>query len=355
MGAASLASNTWGAPIRAQVDTLLSQTQVPGALALLNEQGLGGGKQMRPALLLTLGSILGVPRSRLLAYAQAAERVHAATLLHDDVVDQAVERRGRPTLNSQGHNRKAVLGGDLLLAHALASLSAHMGAQAHREAIDDGAEGVDPRVHAAVVAEMHHTLVALVEGEWLQLEGRGVARIEEAQLVEITKKKTASLLAWCCSTPARLAGSSDAELESYRGFGRHFGVSFQILDDVLDFEPGTGKPMGQDLFEGQCNWVVYRVLRTTPELRARVEAYLEAWQEREAPLRLVGTRDPRAAVPLLEDPEFVAALPGAKQWAREQAELQCESAIAYLEPLLAGRDGWPPFVKALRTWARRRS
>ncbi len=240
-----------------------SGSAVPGGLELLNDRALASGKRIRPALLFRVADCLGVPREKALPYAVAAERIHNATLLHDDVIDEAHTRRGRPTLNAGGENRRAILAGDLLLARTLSELATANDFASLRELFD--------------------VLVDLTEGEWLQLEARGSLDVEERHLREVSRKKTASLFSWCMAAPARIAGLSSDTLQRLRQCGIHLGVAFQLWDDCEDFNAKSGKPFGQDLREGQVNFVIQNLMRRAPEFRPVIEGAL--WKGLELPLK----------------------------------------------------------------------
>ena len=240
------------ASLRYELDS--EELSLPGGIALLNGQ-LTDGKRFRPQLLMRVADCLGVAAPLAAPYAIAVERIHNATLLHDDVVDEAQVRRNKPTLNASGENRKAILAGDLLLARALRDL----GASANRGALE----------------ELFEVLVELTEGEWLQLESRYRLEVGERHLYEVARKKTASLIRWCCSVPGHLLGSLPKGSTASLGvFGTHLGIAFQLMDDCLDFDPASGKPFAQDLAEGQVNFVTQNLLRQSPEWRAEIEARL---------------------------------------------------------------------------------
>lgn len=226
------------------------QSELPGALDLLNEHALKGGKGFRPKILRAVAACLGLKSDRVDAFAIAAERFHSATLLHDDVIDDAVTRRGRPTLNAQGENKRAILGGDLLLAETLRDL---------------GKTG-----QWIVLQDLLDVLVELTEGEWLQLESRHNADVDRRHLLEVARKKTGSVIGWCFAAPARISSLWELALP-LRLVGQSVGLVFQILDDVLDFDPSSsGKPYCQDLREGQINFVTVELLDLQPQLKTSI-------------------------------------------------------------------------------------
>lgn len=233
-------------PIRIP-EEILELSAVPAGLELLNDRVLDGGKRMRPELLFRVAECLGLDRRTVLPYAVAAERIHNATLLHDDVIDEAKQRRGRPTLNANGENRRAILAGDLLMARTFRDLG--------------------ESEHTPVLRDLFAVLVDLTEGEWLQLEARGVLDVSERHLRAVARKKTASLLSWCFSTPARVALQPQRVIDALRSVGMHLGVAFQLWDDAEDFNPASGKGFAQDLREGQVNSVVRDLLANDSRFR----------------------------------------------------------------------------------------
>lgn len=203
------------------------------------------GKRFRPALCFLFGEVFGLGIESLLPYARAVEMTHTASLVHDDVIDEAHERRKLATLNHRFGNTSAVLGGDYLLAKVI------------RDMLETG--------KISIIADLTEAIKDLADGEWLQhqLKVRFQATLEELETV--AKKKTGSLMVWSCVTPARLAGQSAEVLETCRELGNGIGVFFQILDDVNDFNPNSGKPFAQDLKAGQLNTVTARMVLKHPE------------------------------------------------------------------------------------------
>jgi geranylgeranyl pyrophosphate synthase len=238
----------------------LDSTSLPEAAALLNRQTLIGGKKFRPALCFLLSEIFSIPHEQMKIYAVAAERIHNATLIHDDIIDETPKRRGKATLNASGFNRRAVLAGDLLLVRALK---------------DVGLAG-----DLKILRDLNETLVELVEGEWLQLESRGMVDRDESHLRQVAIKKTSSLIAWCCTVAAHLAGLSEKNQSPLKDFGHHVGLAFQMIDDCLDFSTSSGKPFSQDLFEGQINFVTQELLKNRPPLKKQMA---EAMRKRLSP------------------------------------------------------------------------
>ena len=161
------------------------------------------------------------------------EMIHIATLIHDDVIDNASTRRGRPTASSVFGNTPAILSGDVLLSKAMSILA------------QDGDIDIIRTVSAAVVE--------LAEGEVRELECRGRFDLSEEEHFEILRMKTASFIQSCCAVGARLAGAEDVIIETLGSYGYHIGMAFQIVDDLLDYRGNpstTGKPLATDFREG---------------------------------------------------------------------------------------------------------
>jgi octaprenyl-diphosphate synthase len=214
-----------------------------------------GGKRVRPLAVLLSAACCGPipPAARELAV--VAELVHTATLLHDDVIDDGRERRGAPAARLLFGNAVSVLAGDLLLVHALARTLEHA---------------------PAVLPDLIATLRRLVEGEIVQLRGRSELDVSETTYERILLDKTASLFAWATRVGARVAGAP-AEIEhSLARFGELLGMSFQLVDDVLDYSSErTGKTSLADLREGKLTLPLVLAVERRPELRdpvARIHA-----------------------------------------------------------------------------------
>ncbi len=186
----------------------------------------GGSKRARPMLVHHFGDAVGVGGEPLVEVATAAELIHSASLLHDDVVDAGMFRRGRPTVNARWGNIVAVMSGDLILSTTLLRL-AHLDARVTQSAL-------------AVVSEMTRAAIA-------EVEARGVLDLSIPQLRYIAEGKTGSLFGWCGRAVATLANQPEAA-QRLEGFGRHLGVAFQIADDIRDLlGTDVGKPRFADL------------------------------------------------------------------------------------------------------------
>ncbi len=225
---------------------LPEQDVVPEIPALLNRTVLLGGKRMRPALCLMMGGVFGLDLEKVKPFARAIELTHAASLAHDDVIDEALLRRQRQTLNAAASNVRAVLAGDLLLARVMAEVS-RLGPL---KVIEDLALAVED----------------LVRGEWLQDGLRGQVTVDREVLDQVALLKTGSLLRFCAVAPARLAGASESQVQACARLGEAIGVAFQWVDDVLDFDAHSGKRPSQDLQAGLLNSVSVEMLREDPSL-----------------------------------------------------------------------------------------
>jgi octaprenyl-diphosphate synthase len=192
-----------------------------------------GGKRVRPMACLLMVSACGGDPRRAVPIAAAAELIHSATLLHDDVIDEGEERRNRPAARVLWGNLVSVLSGDLLLTRAL--------------------QLVDGAAVPGTMQDMLATLDRLVCGEVAQLHARGRLDLGVQGYFEIVKGKTASLFGFACRSGARVARRDDL-VEVAGEFGEKIGLAFQIVDDVLDLAgdaSAVGKKLGADLAEGK--------------------------------------------------------------------------------------------------------
>ena len=221
-----------------------------------------GGKRLRPALLLLCARFAGGGGKTAIQLGAVVEMIHAATLVHDDVIDVARTRRGRPSTNVQWGNHTCVLAGDWLL-HA-------------------GLSGRAPRTQFFHILDLLIGLTQLmVEGELIQLDRLGQISITEADCMELVDRKTACLFSACAKLGA-VAGRADTQFEEKLGeFAWNLGMAFQLIDDMLDFtsvEQTLGKPVGGDLKEGRIThtalWFTLRSETATPAERSMVERVL---------------------------------------------------------------------------------
>jgi len=214
-----------------------------------------GGKRVRPTLLLLCCRMLGEPGETAIRLAAVIEMIHSATLVHDDVIDTAETRRGRPSTNAIWGNQTSVLAGDWLYM------------QAFQVALRER--------NFHVLDLLIGLTQTMVEGELLQLERVRKIDISEADYIELVDRKTASLFAVSARLGAYAAGAGE-KVESCLGdYGWNLGIAFQLVDDILDFtsrEAILGKPVGRDLQEGKVTLpLIYALQDATPAERALVE------------------------------------------------------------------------------------
>ena len=189
------------------------------------------GKQMRPMFVFLSGKVFGDVKDGTYTAASLIELLHTATLVHDDVVDDANERRGYFSLNALWKNKIAVLVGDYLLSRGLLT------------SVENGQNEL-LRIVSQAVERMS-------EGELLQMEKARLLNLTEETYYQVIGHKTASLISACCESGAYSSGASEEECERMREFGEAVGMAFQIKDDLFDYGDGmdTGKATGIDIQE----------------------------------------------------------------------------------------------------------
>ena len=219
----------------------------------------GGGKRIRPSLLLLAARSLGFSGHGMIRLGAVVEMVHTATLVHDDIIDAADMRRGRPSTNRTWGNSKCVLVGDWLYM------------QAFRVALDER--------NFRVLELLIRLTQQMVEGELLQMERLGKP-ISEGEYNDLIYRKTACLFEVSMRLGAVLAGAGRALEDTMGDYGRNLGLAFQIVDDVLDLtatEEVLGKPVASDLREGKATLAVIHTLEngSTPAERSAIQTVLE--------------------------------------------------------------------------------
>jgi octaprenyl-diphosphate synthase len=267
------------------------------------------GKRLRPALVLFAGRACGSLSGDHATLAAVVEMIHTATLVHDDVLDEAVIRRHAATLNAEWGNETAVLMGDYLFTHAF-----HLAASLESTRVCRWIGAATNRV---------------CEGEMQQVFHRGNLELHERDYFEIIEAKTAELTAVSCRLGAFYAGANEATVASLDAYGRNLGIAFQIADDVMDIwgeERATGKSLGTDLKQQKLTLPVIKLLALAdqeseptirslvvgakPDARRRLKPLLEesgalnlAWQIAKRHVRLA-----LDSLDCLEDSESTAAL-----------------------------------------------
>jgi octaprenyl-diphosphate synthase len=218
----------------------------------------GGGKRIRPALLLLSAKLFDYQGRGAVRLGAVVEIIHTATLVHDDIIDEAEIRRGRPAANTQWGNSKCVLAGDWLYM------------QAFKVALQER----DFRILDALIDLTQQ----MVEGELLQIEKLGKL-ISLDEYFELIFRKTACLFSVCMRMGAIIGGATPEQEENLAQYGRDLGMAFQIVDDVLDLtasESILGKPVASDLREGKVTMaVIHSLERCTASERQMIASVVE--------------------------------------------------------------------------------
>ena len=213
----------------------------------------GGGKRIRPAVLLLSSKLFPYTGRGAVKLGAVVEIIHTATLVHDDIIDEAQTRRGRPAANTQWGNSKCVLAGDWLYM------------QAFKIAVQER--------NFRILDTLIDLTQKMVEGELLQIEKLGKL-ISLDEHFDLIFRKTACLFSVCMRLGAILGGATPEQEENLAQYGRDLGMAFQIVDDVLDLtasEDVLGKPVASDLREGKVTMAVIHALeRCTPEERETI-------------------------------------------------------------------------------------
>ncbi|HMA18434.1 MAG TPA: polyprenyl synthetase family protein [Thermoanaerobaculia bacterium] len=225
----------------------------------------GGGKRIRPALLLLCSRLLEYDEKerRDVRYATVIEFIHTATLVHDDVIDEARLRRGRTSANARWGNNLTVLFGDYLYTKSMGI------------ALDEG--------DLTILKVLSDTTLSMIEGEIIGTEKTGSLNLSREEALEIIRRKTADLFSAACRIPAHFAPRGDlVAAERLAEYGRCIGVAFQLIDDLLDYTgsvAATGKPVLNDLREGKLTIPLLLSLPRATE--AERESVARVMRERE--------------------------------------------------------------------------
>ena len=218
----------------------------------------GGGKRLRPALLLLSAGYSGYRGDGSTRLAAVVELIHSATLIHDDVIDSADTRRGRPSANSRWGNHRSVLAGDWLYM------------QAFQIALEQR--------NFKILDILIDLTKKMVEGELIQLAKLGKIDVTEQDALQLATYKTACLFSGCARLGAVLGRLSDAEEQALAEYGRCAGLAFQLVDDLLDFTASAeqlGKPVLSDLKEGKVTLpLIYAMENGNHEARELVRRVL---------------------------------------------------------------------------------
>jgi len=233
-------------------DTICS---VEAVTAISHHLQKSGGKRLRPALLLLASGACGYTGDTAIRLGAVVEIIHTATLVHDDVIDEAEVRRGKPSINQRWGNQTSVLGGDWLYMQAF---------------------NLALRERNFYILDLLIELTQMmVEGELMQLEWVGRLDVTEDEHLSLVHRKTAYLFSVCARLGAVLAGAEAKDEQRLGDYGWNLGMAFQLADDLLDFtasERVLGKPVGNDLREGKVTLPMILALKQcTPEERESVQ------------------------------------------------------------------------------------
>lgn len=204
------------------------------------------GKLIRPQLTIQLGRLFNLKEEDTHQICWASELIHNASLIHDDVVDSALVRRDKPTLNSFLSNSKAVLAGDYLLASVIAEL-------VRIKKYD-------------ILKTLAETLEEIVVGEFEQDSLKQKKEVNWEDLESVAMKKTGALIAWNCHSVALCAGLDSESQKICHQLGMKLGLAFQMIDDNLDYSLESGKEYAKDLKEGLINFTTLNLLNSNPEI-----------------------------------------------------------------------------------------
>jgi len=216
------------------------------------------GKQLRPMLVLLTAKLCGAVNTTTIYGALSLELMHTASLIHDDVVDDTLERRGKPSVNARWTNKIAILSGDYILSKALTC-----------------ATRTD---NLPILKSIANVGMQLSDGELLQLVNAQFSETAEANYFTIIRKKTALLFSTCTEVGGLSVNADEESLVHLRNFGEYLGICFQIKDDVFDYSENLkiGKPTGNDIRDGKVTLpLIYALLNTQGVEREKVLSIIE--------------------------------------------------------------------------------
>ena len=306
--------------------TAESVASVDAVTAIAHYLHSSGGKRLRPSLLLLSSKLVAadpaVPSPMAIQLGAVVEMIHAATLVHDDVIDAAETRRGRPSSNVKWGNHTCVLAGDWLYM------------QAFQVALRER--------HFQILDLLIGLTQIMVEGELLQLERIGRIDVTEADCMELVDRKTACLFSVCARLGA-ISGGADVHTQEKLGeYAWNLGMAFQLVDDMLDFtarEKTLGKPVGGDLREGKVTLpLVYALERATPGERSIVEDILARRDYQQAPFsRILDLLTRHQGIQRVKD-RAQAFTDKARQIIHEFPESPYQRALLAVTDLVTDRD-----------------
>ncbi len=239
--------------------------RIPEVTAHLVE---AGGKRLRPMLTLAAARLCGYEGDHHIRLAATVEFIHTATLLHDDVVDESAQRRGRPTANLLWDNKSSVLVGDYLFARSFQLM------------VETGS--------LRVLDILANASATIAEGEVLQMTAATDLRTDEAVYLKVVRGKTAALFAAATQVGGVIAGAPEDQVQALHDYGDALGIAFQIADDLLDYQGdsrATGKNVGDDFRERKLTLpVIKAVAQATEEERAFWQRTIEKGRQEEGDL-----------------------------------------------------------------------
>jgi octaprenyl-diphosphate synthase len=228
-------------------------TNIPLLKTIVNYMYRRKGKQLRPVIVFLTAKLLGEVTDKTYTAASMLELLHTATLIHDDVVDEAYQRRGAFSINALWRSKIAVLVGDFLLSKGLLLSVKH-------KTYD-------------LLEIMSEAVREMSEGELLQIEKSRKQDVDEDTYFEIIRKKTATLIASCAANGACSVNASDETIEEMRLFGEYLGIAFQIKDDLLDYTSSSviGKPSYQDIKEKKLTLpLIFALSKASPKEKQKI-------------------------------------------------------------------------------------
>jgi len=241
--------------------------RIPEVTAHLVE---AGGKRLRPMLTLAAARLFGYGGDHHIRLAATVEFIHTATLLHDDVVDESAQRRGRPTANLLWDNKSSVLVGDYLFSRSFQLM------------VETGS--------LRVLDILANASATIAEGEVLQMTAATDLRTDEAVYLQVVRGKTAALFSAATEVGGVIAGASEEQVRALFAYGDALGIAFQIADDLLDYQGDsqtTGKNVGDDFRERKLTLpVIKAVAQATPDERAFWERTIEKGRQQDGDLDL---------------------------------------------------------------------
>jgi len=215
------------------------------------------GKQLRPMLVILSAKLCGNVSQTTIDGALSLELLHTASLIHDDVVDDTLERRGKPSVNARWSNKIAILSGDYILSKAL---------------------GCSARTNnLPILKAMASIGMQLSDGELLQLVNTKISDASEANYFTIIRKKTALLFATCTEVGGLSVDATEEQRQHLRNFGEYLGICFQIKDDIFDYfeDIQIGKPTGNDIRDGKVTLpLIYAILNSSGSDKDQVQSWL---------------------------------------------------------------------------------